>query len=48
MIRCLSLFAASAALLLALGLAAPARAADDPVSAAMKLFEKRRYEQATR
>ena len=48
MIRCPSLFSASAALLLALGLAAPARAADDPVSAAMKLFEKRRYEQATR
>jgi hypothetical protein len=42
------LIAASAGLLLALGLAAPARAADDPVSAAMKLFEKRRYEQATR
>ena len=47
MIRRPSLIAASAALLLALGLAAPARA-DDPVSAAMKLFEKRRYEQATR
>jgi hypothetical protein len=44
----LSLIAAPAALLLALGLAAPARAADDPVGAAMKLFEKRRYEQATR
>jgi len=39
---------ASTALLLALALAAPARAADDTVSAAMKLFEKRRYEQATR
>ena len=48
MIRRPSLIAASAGLLLALGLAAPARAADDPVSAAMKLFEKRRYEQATR
>jgi len=47
-IRPLSLFAASTALLLALGLAAPARAADDPLGAAMKLFEKRRYEQATR
>ena len=34
--------------LLALGFAAPARAADDPVGAAMKLFEKRRYEQAAR
>jgi hypothetical protein len=31
---------------LSLALVAPARAADDPVSAAIKLFEKRRYEQA--
>ncbi len=43
-----SLLAASIALLLALGLAAAARAADDPVSAAMKLLEKHRYEQAAR
>jgi hypothetical protein len=36
-------------LLLAVGIAAaPARGADDPVAAAIKLFEKRRYEQATR
>jgi tetratricopeptide (TPR) repeat protein len=34
--------------LLALGLAAPVRPADDPVGAATKLFEKRRYEQAAR
>ena len=34
--------------LLALGFAAPAHPADDPVGAAMKLFEKRRYEQAAR
>src|SRR5437867_6259063 len=33
---------------LALALSAPARAADDPVGAAMKLYEKRRYEQAAR
>src|SRR5439155_10708917 len=33
---------------LALALSAPARAADDPVAAAMKLYEKRRYEQAAR
>ena len=33
---------------LSLALAAPARAADDPVGAAMKLLEKRRYEQAAR
>ena len=36
------------ALSLALVFAAPARAADDPVGAAMKLLEKRRYEQAAR
>jgi hypothetical protein len=41
------LSAASATLLLALGLAA-ARAADDPVGASMKLLEQRRYEQAAR
>src|SRR5262244_4031775 len=35
-------------LALMLALAAPARAADDPLDAAMKLLEKRRYEQATR
>jgi len=34
--------------LLALALAAPAPGQDDPVGAAMKLFEKRRYEQAAR
>ena len=33
---------------LALALSAPARGADDPVGAAMKLYEKRRYEQAAR
>ena len=33
---------------LALGLSAPAYGADDPVDAAMKLYEKRRYEQAAR
>lgn len=31
-----------------LGASAPASGADDPVDAAMKLYEKRRYEQATR
>jgi len=35
-------------LALSLALAAPTRAADDPVGAAMKLLEKRRYEQAAR
>ena len=35
-------------LALMLAIAAPARAADDPLDAAMKLLEKRRYEQATR
>ena len=32
----------------ALGVSAPASGADDPVDAAMKLYEKRRYEQAAR
>jgi len=41
-----SLFAVSLAV--ALGVSAAARAADDPVDAAMKLYEKRRYEQAAR
>lgn len=36
------------ALALGLGVSAPACGADDPVSAAMKLHEKRRYEQAAR
>ena len=31
-----------------LGVSAPASGADDPVNAAMKLYEKRRYEQAAR
>ena len=45
-----ALFAAFFVVSLALGLSlsAPARGADDPVDAAMKLYEKRRYEQATR
>ena len=44
------LFAISLAVALAVGLSvsAPARGADDPVDTAMKLYEKRRYEQATR
>jgi tetratricopeptide (TPR) repeat protein len=42
------LIASLIALSLALGSAAPARGADDPVSAAVKLLEKRRYGQATR
>jgi tetratricopeptide (TPR) repeat protein len=41
-----SLFAVSLAV--ALGVNAIAHAADDPVGAAMKLYEKRRYEQAAR
>src|SRR6266571_1322209 len=36
------------ALAVALGVSARARGADDPVGAAMKLYEKRRYEQAAR
>src|SRR5437879_6514852 len=36
------------ALVVVLGVGAPARGADDPVGAAMKLYEKRRYEQAAR
>jgi len=36
------------AVALALGVSAPAYCADDPVDAAMKLYEKRRYEQAAR
>jgi hypothetical protein len=36
------------ALAAGLGAGAPARGADDPVDAAMKLYEKRRYEQAAR
>ena len=36
------------ALAVALGVSAPARGADDPLGAAMKLYEKRRYEQAAR
>ena len=36
------------ALAVALGVSARVRAADDPVAAAMKLYEKRRYEQAAR
>ena len=35
-------------LVVALGVSAPVSGADDPVDAAMKLYEKRRYEQATR
>jgi tetratricopeptide (TPR) repeat protein len=35
-------------LALGLGVSAPASGADDPVNAAMKLYEKRRYEQAAR
>jgi len=35
-------------LAVALGVSAPVTGADDPVDAAMKLYEKRRYEQATR
>jgi len=35
-------------LALGLGASAPASGADDPVNAAMKLYEKRRYEQAAR
>ena len=38
----------AAVLAVALGVNAPARGADDPVGAAMKLYEKRRYEQAAR
>jgi len=41
-----SLLAVSLAV--ALGVSAPVSGADDPVDAAMKLYEKRRYEQATR
>jgi tetratricopeptide (TPR) repeat protein len=38
----------SIALTVALGICSPAYSADDPVNAAMKLYEKRRYEQAAR
>src|SRR5437867_6239555 len=41
-------FAPLLVMALALALSAPARGADDPVGAAMKLYEKRRYEQAAR
>jgi hypothetical protein len=40
--------ALASSIALSLALSAPARPADDPLSAAMRLFEKRRYEQAAR